>query len=443
MHDVPRPPADRLRQWLLRSASAVALAGVGSVGAVLPPAHAVDNLTVSRCQTFEANGSQQQKTWVRDRLDLDQVWKVATGKGVVVAVLDSGTSNVNTPYFNENNVTSLNLLPENQQSQRDGYRCDHGTQVTALIVAGHGPYQSTNFGGVAPDAKVIAYRTLTLEEDKGKPETILGAIAANIKGIDDAIARRARVINISQAVDADPAVPGIVPALKKYKAAIERAQAAGVVVVAAAGNADQGLNGPAFPASWPGVIAVGASLPDDQPSTVNHPATEVTVAAPGAGVLTLLPTLKAKQPDKKNPAVNQAFTKVDGTSFATPLVTGTVALLLEREPKLTPAQVRQRLIETADRPIAAPPAKGVGWGVVNPLRALTGVPVPTAGHPSPTVAITPKPKPVPPPRDPRPARITLAVAGGATVLTLLALVLKLVLPAAQRREFEAAERPKE
>lgn len=432
---LPTTRRARVAEWSVRITSAVVLAGLSALVATAPAAHAADPLEVSLCRTFQPSGNQGAHAWQMDRLRLKEAWSLATGRGVTVAVIDTGTSNLNSAYFNANDVQTLNMVPIDDQDRRNGIECAHGTQVTSLIASTSGIDARTNFGGVAPGARVIAYRGLAVpldEKGNAQPESPAATIAA----VDEAIAAKVDVINISQAMAVRD--PG-------YEAAIARAIRAGIVVVAAAGNTDMGLRGPAYPAAFPGVIAVGATKPDDTASEISHSAAgmEVTVAAPGHLVTALNPSGTPAGKDQNSLVANQAYVNVTGTSFAAPLVTGVVALLLEREPDLTPAQVKQRLVETADRPVTTPPDPKLGWGVVNPVRALAGTPVPTTAHPSPTVRETPQAVAPPPAADPRPRRMTLAIAGGATGLAVLGLALKMVIPAAARRQFAPAEAPEQ
>lgn len=412
-------------------ATGVVLAGVGLV-ALASPAHAVDSFDPKLCGINNAAPQTTQVAWQRERLRYDDAWRLATGRGVTVAVIDTGVSNINTAYFNANNVRVFNLAPIDDKEREERFvQCNHGTNVASLIVSREGIDSRTNFAGIAPGATVLAFRGLQQPTDKNnqaQPEPP----DATIKAIDEAIKAKVRIINISQAMS------GGTPA---YKAAIARAITAGIVVVASAGNADQGLSGPAYPAAYPGVISVGASDPADNAAEISYLRTPVTVAAPGHGVIALAPSKPTAGQNQKSLVANQAFGPVSGTSFAAPIVSGVVALLLEREPGLTPAQVAQRLVETADRPVGGVPQPGIGYGIVNPVRALAGTPVPVSNKPVVQQHETLPQAPPPPVVDPRPRQITLAIGAGAGAITLVALTLKLVLPAAARRDYASAPPP--
>lgn len=404
-------------------------------GATTPVARAADPLEVSLCRTFPPAEQKAAEAWQMERLKLSEAWRLATGKGVSIAVIDTGTSNQNTAYFNPNNVRSQNMVPIDDQDRKNGLDCDHGTGVVSLINSSRTVQDPrTNFAGVAPDAEVLALRALKVPRDE-QGRTEADPLGPTIKAVEEAIKQRVRIINISQvAANDDPA----------YRKVIAKAIAANIIVVAAAGNSDQGLNGPAYPAAYPGVISVGASLPDDRPSEASYSAVgwEVTVAAPGEGVTVLRPSAAVKgNRDEAKLVTNQAYDTKTGTSFAAPLVTGVVALMLELNGDLTPAQVKQRLVETADRPVGTPPHPQLGWGVVNPLRALTGPAVATSGNPTPSSTRSAVTNTTPPARDSRPELITLGVVAGAGALAVLALTLKLVLPAASRRDFAPADPP--
>ena len=417
----------------LRTTAALTLVGLSALVATVPVARAADPLEVSLCRTFQPSGNQGAHAWQMDRLRLKEAWALATGEGVTVAVIDTGTSNINSAYFNANDVASLNMIPLDDQDRKDGLDCGHGTQVTSLIASTSGIDARTNFGGVAPDAKVIAYRGLAVpvdEQGNAQAESPAPTIAA----VNEAIAAKVDIINISQAMS---------EGTPEYAAAIKNAIDHGIVVVAAAGNASQKLRGPAYPASYPGVIAVGLSNPQDiAPAGSGHsdPAMEITVAAPGVGVLALGPTRApaAGRTSQQDLLANQSYVSETGTSFSAPIVSGVVALMLQRSPDLTPAQVKQRLVETADPPVGSVPDPYLGHGVVNPLRALTGPAAPTAGHPSSSTS----PEAVPPRQTVATDRSGLTTALVATAGALLlaggGLLLKLVIPAADKRGYRAA-----
>src|SRR5262249_54124186 len=145
-----------------------------------------------------------------------------------------------------------------------------------------------------------------------------------LKGIDWAAAQGARVINMSFAGPADP----------RMREALQKANARGIVLVAAAGNAGP-KSPPLYPGADTGVIAVTATNADDALFSGANRGSYITVAAPGVDVLA--------------PAPQSAYQFTTGTSVAAAEVSGVVALMLERNPSLTPAEVRKILRDTAKR----------------------------------------------------------------------------------------------
>lgn len=381
--------------------------------------------------------------WHVQRLNLDQAWRIATGKGIRVAVLDTGAALDSSPYFTPERYENYNFAPIDENQARDRLvDCTHGTEVSGIIAAARGGDNRTAFAGVAPDATIVSMRTLTATQ--GSDESLQPIIAA-LNAIATNPALKIDVVNISQfATQNNP----------DYKKAIDAVLAKGIPVIASAGNKPSDFNYQTpYPAAWPGVISVGMSQPDDAPFAESYFAKDlkVTVGAPGVNMTSLLPSpVKKATASKEELVANQSYigwTRDDttkpsltGTSFATPIVTGVVALMLEHDKAqnggkktLTPAQIEQRLIETADPTLASPPDKQVGYGIVNPVRALTGVPLkPAVGGPQ-AAQQTPVEMPDPPKRDSTMVAIAMSTAIGATVLAVGGWGLSVAIPAARRR----------
>lgn len=353
-----------------------------------------------------------------------------TGAGVSIAVIDTGVAVEGMKYLNAKSVTTRNYIPyrqKNSQGQETQLDCTHGTIVTSLIVGNRRariPENSTQvpdpsqFVGIAPGATVIAMRTLPGGTSGGNDITPV------VRAIRAAIEAKVQIINISQSAGQD---------ILAYRDAIEDANKAGIIVVAAAGN--DGDTGPSYPAAYPGVIAVGMTDRGDSPASNTQVARDgwtITVAAPGVDLIAPAPSN-----DK-----TQLFARhLNGTSYAAPLVTGTIALMLQQEKQLghtlTREQVIQRLQSTADPVSSSVPDRRVGWGIVNPYRALFG----SRAHATPDMP-TPVERPLPQPKRPpasEAVRITaLSLAGGALAITLLAVIIYEALPFARQRHFRPA-----
>ncbi|HEY0570577.1 MAG TPA: S8 family serine peptidase, partial [Enterovirga sp.] len=169
-----------------------------------------------------------------------------------------------------------------------------------------------------------------------------------IKSIDWAVSQGARVINMSFAGPHDPSVQ------RALKAAYDK----GVVLIAAAGNAGP-KSAPLFPAADPSVIGVTATDPEDRVFRQANRGGYVALAAPGVDILA--------------PAPQAGYQLSTGTSIATAHVTGVVALMLERDPSLKPAEVRRILESTAVDLGPRGRDAQFGWGLVDPRKALEAV----------------------------------------------------------------------
>jgi subtilisin family serine protease len=184
-------------------------------------------------------------------------------------------------------------------------------------------------------------------------------------GIDAAVAAGARVVNVSMSTPVDT------PELRD---AVQRAVAAGSLVVASAGNRNTSsdeTDGPRYPAAYDGVLGVAAVDVDDRPTQDSIHGAHVDVVAPGTNILTAFHAagdcmLSGEQAS---------------TSFATAYVSAAAALLAERFPQESPAQWAYRLEVTAARAQPAERDDLVGWGIVRPDEALAFVDDGTAAGP--------------------------------------------------------------
>jgi subtilisin family serine protease len=210
----------------------------------------------------------------------------------------------------------------------------HGTGMAGAMAA----HQAVL--GTAPAARILAVHAFSSNAAKAESTTF------NIlKGIDWAVGQGARVINMSFAGPKDPSL----------QRALKLAYDKGIVLVAAAGNA--GANSPPlFPGADPFVIAVTATDVNDKLFTGANRGKYISVAAPGVDILV--------------PAPENAYQLTTGTSVAAAEVSGIVALLLERNPKLTPADIRRILTASARRLAPGDRDDNFGSGLIDPLKAL-------------------------------------------------------------------------
>ncbi|MFG1990550.1 type VII secretion-associated serine protease mycosin [Actinoplanes sp. NPDC048988] len=268
----------------------------------------------------------------------------ATGKGVRVAVIDSGVDGDH-PQLRGRVTPGADFLHGDDSGRQD---CQgHGTLVASIIAAA--PARNTGFQGLAPEAAILPFRITEQEVIDGEAVGDKGSPAQFAQAIDLAVEQGADVINISLVMTSDNAA---------VRAAVARAVRAGVVVVAAAGNNARQGNPDPFPAKYPGVIGVGAVGADGTVADYSQHGEYVDLVAIGNGVTGA-------------DAGGTGHTSQSGTSFAAPFVSATAALIKQRFPRLSPAGVRQRLIATADPAPGGSVSAEYGFGLLNPYRALT------------------------------------------------------------------------
>ncbi|MFH9607645.1 type VII secretion-associated serine protease mycosin [Streptomyces sp. NPDC017448] len=337
-----RPAARRL----LTAAAAAA------VLLVTLPAHPAAADDATRC-TFPSK-KYPGRPWSLQRVLLDELWKQSTGEGVRVAVIDTGVDIRNDQLTSAVDVKAgRNFLPKGLKTP-DGVKIErgkengttdtvgHGTKVAGIIAAREA--EGTGFTGLAPDATIIPIQQNDAE-GHGNTDSLARAITYAVDGAG------ADIINISQDT-ADAVKPSA-----ELKQAVDRALAQNVVVVASAGN--DGLGGnvkETYPASFEGVLAVASSDRNNERAPFSQSGDFVGIAAPGVDMVSTVP--------------GGGHCVDNGTSFSAPYVAGVAALLRAKHPRWTQGQIVAQIQQTAERSIAGHD-NAVGWGVVDPVRALT------------------------------------------------------------------------
>ncbi|MBA3757363.1 S8 family serine peptidase [Candidatus Saccharibacteria bacterium] len=145
--------------------------------------------------------------------------------------------------------------------------------------------------------------------------------------------------------------------------AVETATASGSVVVAASGNGGCGCM--VYPANYPEVVAVGALGTDNQPASFSSWGSNLDILAPGTQFTA--PSWSAAQP------TNAYVSGINGTSFATPLISGVLTRLAGRQPTATPLQLIAALTENVNRlglPVTTPHDSKLGYGKLDSFKAL-------------------------------------------------------------------------
>ncbi len=344
--------------------------------------------------------------WAENALDIKQAWSLSTGQNVTVAVIDSGVD------WTSNLAGRVSAIDETGSGITDCV--GHGTAVAGIIAASYNP-ASTAFYGVAPAANILSVKVISQEATNGQNSQSGDSHTLSV-GIKDAVNDGATVLSISITTSNTGELLG----------AVQYAESHNVVVVAAGGNDSPGLpTGPFYPASYPGVISVGALNPDGSLAGFADPNTQESVTAPGVEITSTEPGGYA--------------TQLQGTSFATPFVSGVAALLRSRYPTMSAAQVVARIEATADGPTASL----TGNGMVNPLQAVQAV-LPLGANPNASTG-TGNLQPVsvsrPVPADPGTMDAVMATTAGAIAAAALVAIGAAVISAGRRRRRPQAAQP--
>jgi hypothetical protein len=265
--------------------------------------------------------------YVLAKLQSAEAQQVATGKDVLVAVIDSEID-AKHPDLDGSIVKSFDALGGDAKPH------PHGTSIAGAIAA-HGKLL-----GIAPGVQVLAAHAFD-----DTPGAAHGSSFSIYKSLQWAADNSARVVNMSFAGPADPTMQ------RMLAAAYDK----GIVLIAAAGNAGP-KSEPLYPAADPNVIAVTATDSDDHLFQMANRGRHIAVAAPGVEIFALAP--------------GNEYVFTTGTSIAAAHVSGIVALLLEHKPSLKPGDIRAALTATA-QPLGPPrPDSDFGAGLVSAYRAV-------------------------------------------------------------------------
>ena len=286
------------------------------------------------------------------QLAASKVSSSATANGVVVAVIDTGVdashpdlSGVVLPGYDANTQTAMNPSTDSQW---------HGTFVSGIIAA---KADNNQFGrGVAPGALILPVKVCDATGSCPSDSVARGVLWATANG--------AKVINMSL---------GSAYASSAILAAVQDAEARGVVVVAAAGNA--GSSAPQYPASFANVLSVGAVDQQGLRASFSSYGSNVDLAAPGVSLFSTFSTT----------ASTSGWGSASGTSFSSPMVAGAIALIASRNPTWGTTQLRDRVLTTA----SAGPADLGGKSL--DVAAAIGTTAPTTTAPTTTAPTTTAP----------------------------------------------------
>jgi type VII secretion-associated serine protease mycosin len=300
-------------------------------------------------QPVSADAIRDREYWIKD-YGFNNAWKITKGAGVRVAVIDTGIDATHPDLVGAvAGGTDVSGLSNQNGTQPIGDISYHGTMVASLLAGrGHGSASSSNFSngviGTAPQAELLSVSMAFGEANLNTDDQVA-------KGIRWAVDNGAQVINLSLTRNSSDWP-------QSWDEAFLYAFEHDVVVVAAAGNRASGTDQVGAPATIPGVLVVAGvdrnAKASNQASTngltiaVSAPATDLVSAYPGAD-----------------------YKIWSGTSGAAPIVSGLVALVRSQFPNLDASNVINRIIQTATPQTAEDFSPVYGFGLIDPVKALT------------------------------------------------------------------------
>jgi hypothetical protein len=304
------------------------------------------------------NDPKRSQQWALDAVDYEDAWATTNGTGVKVALVDTGVRSTHEDLTGgvDNGANCVSATTNSQCTTTVGATNDdngHGTHVAGILAAHVN--NALGIAGSAPGVRILPVKVLDAAGN--------GTYAGVAMGILWAADHGAKVISMS--------LTGAQPAESDgVQSAINTALAKNITVIAAAGNnyyvsgSTTAIdNSKMYPASYPGVLSVGA-IQDTTPYTrasFSNTTSNVGIVAPGNSIVS---TYNAS---------NTSYKTMSGTSMATPYVTAAAAMLLAKNSSLSPVQVITTLESTATHL----DSDGTGTGLVNPIAALAAVPATT------------------------------------------------------------------
>ncbi|MFH8350011.1 S8 family serine peptidase [Streptomyces sp. NPDC018045] len=280
--------------------------------------------------------------WALDAFSAKEIWQKSTGKGVIVAVIDTGVDGDH-PDLKGSVLPGKSFASGGGTADQEAGN-DHGTAMAALIAGhGHGPNNADGIMGLAPGVEILPVKTKDSENDVSSDN----GFAAPLRY---AVDNGAKVVNMSFAG---------VGFNEEEKQAVSYALKKDVLLVAGSGNDSTGT--PMYPAAAPGVLAVGAVAKDGQVWRRSNYGEHIRLLAPGERIYSA--------------GLGSKYRQADGTSDATAYVSAAAALVRSKFPDLTAGQVANRLTKTAITPDGksdiGTPSPRYGYGTIRPYRALT------------------------------------------------------------------------
>ena len=315
-----------------------------SISAALKPQLILDDYSFETSSLADYNDPELSSQWFHEKINDVEAWNISSGKGAMVAVLDTGTLTSNTDLKRITDIAWTGNVSSGTDTN------GHGTHVAGIIAAerNNGSYGC----GIAPDADIYSVRIT----ENGRI-----TLSNAAEGIRKAISKKVDVINMSFGATGD------------YKADfqdyIDEAWDAGIVVVAAAGN--KGISNKTYPAACDHVIAVAATTKDGELADYSNYGNWVDISAPGG-------SSGAGNAIFSTYISDGGFKGLIGTSQASPMVAATAALIYSSDSSLKNShdssaaeEVTSRILGSADKVIYSCNGHSVTGGL-NVYNAVGG-----------------------------------------------------------------------
>lgn len=277
-----------------------------------------------------AGGAVRAAQYALDMVGAESAHELATGRGVKIAVIDSGVDQ------SHSDLKGAVSEAFDATGTKDATPDVHGTAIAGIIRA------RGLVSGIAPDANLLAVRAFYAVPKRALPESTSFIV---LKSLDWSVQQGAQIVNLSFSGGRDPVIERAVAAVAKRN----------VLLVAAAGNGGPNA-APSYPAAYSDVIAVTALDSAQRLYAYANHGSYISFAAPGVDILV--------------PALKNGHMFMSGTSMAAAYVSGIMALLLEKSPNLRPEGVLQALAETSEDLGLQGPDDEFGAGRVHARAAL-------------------------------------------------------------------------
>ncbi|MFF1730954.1 type VII secretion-associated serine protease mycosin [Streptomyces sp. NPDC058247] len=308
--------------------------------------------------------------WYLDAMQANSMWKTSTGKGVTVAVIDTGVDR-NNPDLQGQILKGNDLAPARQPGDEYTDYDGHGTGMAGLI-AGTGAYGGGKGAfGLAPGTKILPVRLPDPLKANNEAEASARFLRATSTAVRYAADQGAKVINISQGNPDDSS---------QLRAAVKYALQKGSLIFAAIGNSGNEENAVEYPAGTPGVVGVGAVGKRGRKTAESQHGQQVDISASGEKMLHAC-------------GGDTGLCETHGTSDATALASASAALIWSKHPNWTNNQVLRVMLNTVGGPTGgAKRNDDIGYGIVRPRIALKtpGDPGPADKYPLPDYPVAAK-----------------------------------------------------